>query len=636
VIYRHLLNMLMSLLLIGSLVAWVAIPDTRSAISLLLLLFAPGAFLAHLFRFAPEAAWPVHGAIWIGLSVALITLLYEWATVVHLALLPPIPTLIIVLCAIGISLLAWSKRHATMHSHILLNWNIGIMLLFLAALALRFYQIRDLVLPAWVDSLHHALLIRIAAETGQMPVTLQPYLPVEHLTYHWGYHVVSAMAFQAANSPLPASLPQGMLWYGQIIGTLMVPAYAGLASYLWRRPFAGLIAGLTVGFLSVMPAFFISWGRYTLLMGLLVLPAVLISTHMALHTPSLRTIVLASIALAGLSLVHFVVFVFALIWCLALIVVERPRRWYTLGAALLGAGTITLPWLIFLVGQARLGSGASATYVAGNVSYNALPFELLWAGNNKLLLIVAGISVLLEAMRRSTIAALVTIWCALIMLLANPWIIGLPYLSFVTNETVVICLFVPCSLLIGGGSAIVLEWASLRMQRHRLAHRAGVAVIIVLISALTAWGTWTSRSIIRPDTILADRDDLAAITWVSEHTPTTARFLVNTAGWLGSVDRGADGGWWLLPLANRQVSTPPVLYTYADDTTVAAIQRTTHWLRDTNRPTDVQLANFMREHGFTYVYAVVGGIQLDAARLRDSALFEPVYMNGRVTILRLR
>jgi hypothetical protein len=36
------------------------------------------------------------------------------------------------------------------------------------------------------------------------------------------------------------------------------------------------------------------------------------------------------------------------------------------------------------------------------------------------------------------------------------------------------------------------------------------------------------------------------------------------------------------------------------------------------------------------VYAVVGGQPLDSVRLRNSALFEPVYESGRVMILRLR
>jgi hypothetical protein len=543
--------------------------------------------------------------------------------------------LLFVLCVFGAIFLVWSQRGIQKHNCIPI-YSIGLILLFLVTLALRFYQIRELVLPAWVDSLHHALLIRITAETGQAPFSLQPYLPVERLPYHWGYHVVSALAFQAAGSALPASLPQGMLWHGQIISACIVPAYAGLAIYLWRRPFAGLIAGLIVGLLSVMPAYYVSWGRYTLLTGLLLLPAVLISTRMAMHAPSLRSIVVASIALAGLSLVHFVVFVFALIWCFALALVEQPKRWYVIGAIICSAGIITLPWLIFLIGQVRLGSGASATYIAGNESYNALPFDLLWAGNNQILLVLAGMGALLGSIRKLVNTALVVVWSALIVLLANPGVIGLPYISFMTNETVVICLFVPCALLIGGGAAILLEWASLRVHPHRVLRQVGIALTLAFTIALAGWGVWTWQSIIRPDTILANHDDLAAITWVSSHTPTTARFLVNTVGWLGNVDRGADGGWWLLPLANRQVSTPPVLYTYDDDATVAAIQRTTSWLRNTPSPTDSQLADFMRTHDFTYVYAVVDGQPLDAVRLRSSVLFEPVYESGRVMILRLR
>lgn len=618
--------------------AWMVSLDARLILALLLFVLTPGAAAAVALRSPTAMAWSAQLAIWLGVSISLIALLYEWLNVFDLAVLPPTPALLLLLCAIGLIVLAW-KQVPTLKfapGRIALLMSSGLVLLFAVTVALRFFQIRELVLPAWVDSLHHAVLIRIVAETGRIPLTLEPYLPVARLPYHWGYHVLSALALQAAGVPLPEALPQGMLWYGQILSALMVPAYAGLAAYLWRRPVAGIVAGLTVGLLSVMPAYYVSWGRYTLLSGLLMLPAALMSSRGAVQQPTPRRMILASIALAGLSLVHFVVFVFALLWCLALIVTERPKQWPVLLALGGGAGLLTLPWLGFIASQAQLGAGAAATYVAGNVSYNALPFELLWASNNQILLLLSGLSALVCYRRRRAEAALIAIWSALVVLLANPTVLGLPYLSFITNETVVICLFVPCALLLSGAAALLLESAWLRIHPYPALRSAGILLTVILTAALIMWGVWTSRSIVRQDTILATRDDLAAIQWAAQHTPRQARFLVNTVGWLGSVDRGADGGWWLLPLAERQVSTPPVLYTYADTTTVEAIQQTTAWLRQTSTATDTQLAAFMQAYGFMYAYAVVDGQPLDATKLRNSPLFELVYDNGRVTILRLR
>lgn len=111
---------------------------------------------------------------------------------------------------------------------------------------LRFEQIRALVLPAWVDSVHHALLIRVAIEQGAAPLSLRPYLPVEGLTYHWGYHVFVATVALAGGIRSPEGLPHLMLWSGQVMSALMVPAYAALALRLWQRPIAGAAAGLVV------------------------------------------------------------------------------------------------------------------------------------------------------------------------------------------------------------------------------------------------------------------------------------------------------------------------------------------------------------------------------------------------------
>src|SRR5688572_28604170 len=48
--------------------------------------------------------------------------------------------------------------------------------LFVLILAWRLFQVRTLALPAWVDSVHHTLLLRILLEQGQIPDTWAPYL----------------------------------------------------------------------------------------------------------------------------------------------------------------------------------------------------------------------------------------------------------------------------------------------------------------------------------------------------------------------------------------------------------------------------------------------------------------------------
>jgi hypothetical protein len=51
---------------------------------------------------------------------------------------------------------------------------------------------RDLAAPAWVDSVHHALLTRLIGEQGAFPVSYAPYVQANTSSYHPGFHTLLA------------------------------------------------------------------------------------------------------------------------------------------------------------------------------------------------------------------------------------------------------------------------------------------------------------------------------------------------------------------------------------------------------------------------------------------------------------
>jgi hypothetical protein len=505
----------------------------------------------------------------------------------------------------------------------------------------RFAQIAQLALPAWVDSLHHALLIRVATEHGRAPLALAPYLPVAQLPYHSGYHSVMAAIVSVANQPMPQSIPHAMLWYGQFMGALAALACAGAAEELWRHSIAGVVALVVAGLVSVMPAYYVSWGRYTLLMGMLMLPAALLLLRDVARQRSPRALVAAALVLAGLSLVHFVISVFALVWCIALLFEPRPNGRRSIRArvgrlTLVGmlAGLVQFPWIALLAAQAQPGTGVSAMHVIGNSAYNAMPYGLLWTSTNPLLAALGAVGALLALARHRRVAAQIAIWSLLVILMTNLPLLGLPYISFLTNEIVAVTMFLPLALLIGGGAALLAERAGMHAYGVAQQRRQWLAALLLVVVA--GWRATEFQSVIRPDTVLASPDDVAAINWVASSTPPDASFVVNTAGWLADVDRGADGGWWLLPLAGRRVSTPPVVYTYGSAAYVASVKRDTAWLRNAGLVDVAKLATFMRSQGYTYAYATTSGQTLTPERLRVSPLFKEVYANSSVAIFELR
>lgn len=658
-------------------VAWLAGPPGRLLVVALLLLFAPGYLIERALpidRAPPAFARP---ALWLGLSLSAIALLYEWATAAGLALTTPLLAGLALLCGAGA---IWrivrdsARAEAGAARRPIVGWAaLGLLAVFALTLWTRFAQIADLALPAWVDSVHHALMIRVAAERGMAPYSLRPYLPVDQLPYHWGYHVFMAATIQLSGAPLG----QAMLWVGQLLNALHALAIAALAVYLWRRPLAGVAAAIIAGLISIMPAYYVSWGRYTQLTGLLLVAPLLIAWRAGLRERSRSQLILSAVLLAGLSLIHVRVLVFALCllaadtlaWALA----ARPAdvRAGLRFAGLAGGLALTLaaPWLAIIAQRTLLPAVARPQGLLGEPGYNGLNESLLWAGQNRVLIALALVIALAGLLRRSRTAVVMVGWVAALLLLANPWMIAyllpaggallllwglrmrkvvaalggaallllnpalvsFPYFWLITNDAVDISLFVPIGVLIGGGVCWVADWLARAAPQTRPRLAQWVVAGALAIAAL--WGAWDMRSVVNPATVLATRADVAAIEWAGAHTPADARFLINAVPWLSGVDRGTDGGWWLMPLAGRWTSTPPVLFTYGAPGDVAAARDLSSAVAGFQPGQERQLYDLIERAQIGYIYLGPRPGPLTPATFAGNPAFAKVYERDGVTIL---
>src|SRR5262245_7146477 len=140
----------------------------------------------------------------------------------------------------------------------------------LAVLAYRLVQVRSLELPAWVDSVHHALLVRILLERGSLPADWGPYLPDVPFYYHFGFHV-SAEVLARLTGWTGLDLGGAVVVAGELWQVAVAAVVALLSLRLTRSPAKALTALLLVAFVSPMPGYYVSWGRYTLLAGLALL-----------------------------------------------------------------------------------------------------------------------------------------------------------------------------------------------------------------------------------------------------------------------------------------------------------------------------------------------------------------------------
>src|SRR5205085_8717918 len=139
--------------------------------------------------------------------------------------------------------------------------------IFLASLGVHFLATRDLVLPQWVDGSHHYTIARLLSETGQVPPGYWPVLPIDNFRYHFGFHALAASLQWLGGQ----TLADTFLWLGQLLQGLAPLGVYALAAVVTGRPRAGLLASFLTGVVSFFPGYYLTWGRYTQLTGLLIL-----------------------------------------------------------------------------------------------------------------------------------------------------------------------------------------------------------------------------------------------------------------------------------------------------------------------------------------------------------------------------
>ena len=187
---------------------------------------------------------------------------------------------------------------------------ITLFLIFLGTLTVRMIMVRDLATPAWVDSVHHALITRMILSTGSYPTSYSPYFNINPTAYHPGFHSISAIFTWLIN----ISLEKSLLILGQVLNALAIFSVYLLTKILTRSSIAGLFAALITGFITPMPAYYTSWGRYTELTGLLILPAAFAFIKLMMDGEAGKQkywiIFLSAITSAGLFMVHYRVVVF--------------------------------------------------------------------------------------------------------------------------------------------------------------------------------------------------------------------------------------------------------------------------------------------------------------------------------------
>jgi hypothetical protein len=510
-----------------------------------------------------------------------------------------------------------------------------LMLIFLLTLGVRLVMARDLSAPAWVDSIHHATIARLILEQGGFPSTYAPYIDIDAAEYHAGYH--STLAVFQWLSGLEA--PEAMLLLGQVLNALIVFAVYLLAVSLTRQRTAGLAAAAVAGLFTPMPAYYTSWGRYTQLAGLLILPAGLALARLVIEhrrdaRASVPALVVAAIACGGLFLVHYRVagFLALLLLCYFLSRVRLNRlanlrlakrvALFMVAAGLL-ALLISLPWSWRAITQVF---APKATLVSGSaaVAFDGFSWDYLTAAWGLPAMILAGLGLLVSLFRRPSLAFTMASWTGSLLLAANLGALHLPGGWFVNTISVAIILFIPTAIL--AGYALAQVYALLRAGMPHGGKAAFQWTCAALSLAIALLAARSLLPILRPSTELFRLADRPAMEWIAAHIPASETILINPMYWGYGTYAGADGGYWITPLTGRKTIPPPVLYSLgspAEKQRIRAICDTV-----TSTATDAAaLAQYLRGQDLHYVYLGARGGVLSPQVLLESDQFEVLYEN---------
>jgi hypothetical protein len=542
------------------------------------------------------------------------------------------------------------------------NWPALILgIVAIVIFGVRYWVIRTLDFPLWGDSYQHTVIAQLIVDHGGLFDNWLPYADLQSFTYHFGFHSLAAVYHWLTQS----SLPQSILWAGQILNTLAALSLYPITLRVTKNAWAGVFSVLAAGLLFTMPMVYTNWGRYTQLAGLVILSAWIVLAWETLDRKknSWQLIFLSWLALGGLALTHYRVLIFSIIFLFSYLllnlrsgrIVKQIARMFLLCA---GAVIFTLPWYAHTFSgglvagfsnklstpAGQLTPAVLESYAIGNI-FTYLP---AWAWVSLPLILGWGI------WKRQKGIALIGLWWFLILLAANPQWFNLPGAGILTSFAVMIAVYYPASILIGAGAGWVID-ALVKDDRHKDSPGKSssifrnVFVPIGIILVILGSGYWGARQRVNDIAIaahvLATRPDQRAAHWIQANLPDHSKFLVNSIfGYDGTAIAGSDGGWWLPLLANRQTSQPPLPYLSERGPSPDYpewVNRLVSMIQEKGI-TDSQVLQELHQRGIEYIYIgqQQGGVNstepmIKLPLLLESSAFQPIYHQDRVWIFKI-
>jgi hypothetical protein len=455
---------------------------------------------------------------------------------------------------IGVAAIGRARRIARPAPQSSPGATVWLSLIWLLSLGVRLAVVRDLALPAWVDGVHHTYLTDLLRQAGTVPNDYGVLLPFGPFAYHFGFHALTATVAELSGTDSASSV----IVVGQFLSAAAAPTAYAITRLGGGTQRAGLVAAAVVGLVSVFPAYFVSWSRFTQLAGMVAAAPWLMLAARAAENRT--TAVAGGFGLLILAMIHPRVAVMAAIAAVTLNVLPRQSvesagtrgGLRLLGTALAGLAGLALgaTWLW------RVGGGLVPRLDAGRAmteAVNQFEIAVLSTSYDPYLYGLAVATMLYLVLRGNRVASATGIWLIVTGLVALGSRLGLPFGNLIGGGAFAIALWLPAAVLVG--VAVDAGMALVARGQVRL-RRIPVAVCVVAMLALSE----PSLKALNSDTVLASPRDREALDQLARYIGPDEIVAVSVREWQLGTYRGADAGYWIGVIGAGRSVVPPGLY----------------------------------------------------------------------------
>lgn len=482
---------------------------------------------------------------------------------------------------------------------------------FLATLFTRLWVAHLRPYPAWSDSLHHTLLTQLVAQNGRLPYTLAPYEPSTLDMYHLGLYAISGSVELLSKVPAHTAV----LWTSQFLNGLCGLGVFFVLSRMGSRV-GSVIGAVVVGLLSLQPAWYVNWGRYTQVASQTILFITWMVTSEAMHywrtagrrfsVEGIGLILAASALNAGLFLIHFRVaglyiplLLISIIWQIYR-AAKEGRQVKNLIPSLVLVGVISLllilPALIPAMKVYIQESRATIQSGGPSLEYYDSPISaLIGLTAQPWLIVVTAIALMIGLLTLDKIILAMLLWLVFTWLIGNAYRVGFFWLSFINYSGIVIMYYLPISVIIGQAAEILLQRVSHPLLKPI---KSALIPIVLFLGFIGSHMRVNGQEEMR---FFVTQPDLQAMAWIQDNTPQDATFAINTYNWLGTNPHGTDAGYWIPYFTGRKTNTGTMMFSYGPPDYVKWVNQTSDLV--VNLDQDLRIGDLCR---LKVQYAYIG------------------------------